>query len=90
MFLNTAEFAEVVAYRVAATGVSTNVTAVFEDGPDTVLDDKAKARISEGEVASPAKGDQLTRNGAVFTIVFVGEILEGMFLLSIEREEEIT
>lgn len=90
VFLNLAEFGELISYRVAATDTTTpNVPATIEDEGDTVIDDGIQARISAVDVAAPAKGDQIIRGGAVFTTIFITEEVR-MFVLDLEREEEIT
>lgn len=90
VFLNTNEFAEIVSYRVAATDTTTaNVPATIEDEGDTVLSDGIQARISAADVAAPAKGDQIIRGGATYTVIFIQEETP-MFILDMEREEEIT
>lgn len=89
VFLNTDEFGETLAYRIAATGVSANIPVHWEDAGDTILSDGAVARISAGDVAAPAKGDETTRGGAVYHVTFVTEE-EGVFTLTLEREELIT
>ncbi len=90
VFLNTAEFAEAVDYRVAATDTTTvGIIAEIEDEGDTVLTDGLLARISESVIAAPAKGDQIIRGGKTFTVVFVTEE-KGVFTLDLEREKEIT
>lgn len=80
-FLSTSEFAELVAYRVAATGVSTpDVPAQIEELAGAIENFHGQApasralvaRISDDAVATPKQGDQLTRtNGQVLTVVRV-------------------
>ena len=89
VFLNTDEFGETVTYRVAATGATSSVPAEIEDEGDSIISDGMRAQISAGDVAAPAKGDQITRGGAVFTVQFLTDEV-GIWILDCEREEKIT
>ena len=93
VFLNTAEFAETVAYRVASSGATFSITAEIEDEGDTILTDGLRARISEDALdaqgaAPPVKGDQIIRSGT-FTATFV-TLEMGVYVLECEREELVT
>ena len=90
VFLNTSDFAESVTYRVASAGTTSSVDMAFEDVGDSVLTDGIRGSLSSGDVTTPVKGDQVTRSGgAVYTVTFVTEE-QGVWVLDMQREEEIT
>ena len=89
VFLVAAEFGESVSYRVASTDTTTaGIVAEIEDENDDELSDGLRVRLSSSSVAAPAKGDQVIRSGATYTVVMITEEV-GIFTLECEREEEI-